>query len=137
MTPPLFEAEPLLHQHQQHQQQHLHHHQSILQQQRPFATIPTPESSPSSSCTSSEAFHPSGGLQLSASTASSLGLVLEGGGGGGGLRYALPTPDVSPLDGAGGGPGRSLDYLGHHYSSLAQERFAFESGPLPGERRRH
>ena len=54
--------------------------------------------------------------------------MLEGG------RYALPTPDVSPLDSVGG-PGRSLDYLGHHYSSLAQERVAFESGPLPGEKR--
>ena len=118
MTPPLFEAEPHHHHH--------HHQQAILQHHRAFATIPTPESSPSSSCTSSEAFHPSG-LQLTGSS-SSLGLVLEGG------RYALPTPDVSPLDSAGG-PGRSLDYLGHHYSSLAQERFAFESGPLPGEKR--
>jgi len=74
-------------------------------------TIPTPESSPSS-CTS-DVFHPS--LQLG-----SVPMGLEG------VRYTLPTPDVSPLD----GQVRPLEYPNYHISP--QDRFNFESAPLPG-----
>jgi len=76
-------------------------------------TIPTPESSPSS-CTS-DVLHPH---HLHASAHLNMGLE--------GVRYTLPTPDVSPMD----GQGRPLEYP--NYQLHSHERFNFEAAPLPG-----
>ena len=89
-------------------------------------TIPTPESSPSS-CTSEAVFHPGGGhMQPSPLGASSHSGLIDGSS----VRYALPTPDVSPLD----GQGRPFDYAGYQLqaAAAAQDRFNFEASQLPG-----
>ena len=89
-------------------------------------TIPTPESSPSS-CTSEAVFHPSA-LHHSVGGSASIGgpsghPLLDG------VRYALPTPDVSPLD----SQGRPLEYASVGYQlQAAQDRFNFEASQLPG-----
>lgn len=96
-------------------------------------TIPTPESSPSS-CTS-DAFHGQAVVGYQPITSSAPPINIEG------LRppqYALPTPEVSPLEAA---PRSLADYHAHyathvsHAPTLAlsphpHDRFSFESGSL-------
>jgi len=99
-------------------------------------TIPTPESSPSS-CTS-DAFHGQAVVGYQPITSSAPPINIEG------LRppqYALPTPEVSPLEAA---PRSLADYHAHyathvsHAPTLAlsphpHDRFSFESGSLSAE----